>query len=192
MWTGHGSQACFTLRVWSPMSQWVSPAVLCLSPLLSLHISIALMSRYTVPGSTHRLTRGKGGRKEQGGKMETIKRKEKLSKSEWKRFERLNCHGYHLNVFNLIGQYRGSFSYCEKTVDIRPSLWMLKNLHSWQTSAPLPVEEAQYRWLLRNKTLILIGTVNITCMLLICTVRLMNRLKLLLRSFKNLRNFHVN
>lgn len=44
-----------------PLSQWVNPAVLylCLPPPLSLHISIALMSHYTVRGSTHPLTRGK-------------------------------------------------------------------------------------------------------------------------------------
>lgn len=179
MWTGHGSQARFTLRVWSPMSQWVSPAVLCLSPPLSLHISIALMSRYTVPGSTHLVARGKGGRKEQGGKMETIMRKGIQSKREWKRFERLHCHGYHLNVFNLIGQYWGLVLILWK--DIRPSLWMWKYLHSWQISAPLPVEEAQYRWLLRNKTLILMGTAsnNMHAVGLHCQTRS----KLLRRSF---------
>lgn len=70
MWTGHESQVCFTLRVWSPTSECVRPAVLYLrlSPLLSLHISIALTSPYTVPGSAHPLTRGTGGRKERGGK----------------------------------------------------------------------------------------------------------------------------
>lgn len=62
------------LLVSVPLSEWVKPAVLhlCLPPPLSPRISVGLMSHYTVRGSTHPLTRGKGDRKEQGGMMPTM------------------------------------------------------------------------------------------------------------------------